>query len=475
MHAPLRASCLSLTAAMLASCASTAAPSPPPPARSALPSSLAAAPTPSASPSVSASASATASPPRAVPERAPSRPTATAAPASFTEDGKIDEWVDQTPIAEVGHATLRVGTSAAGLAIALASRDGEPIASTGAACTLSLTLRAHPPVLPPLGLDRLFIVASFGADADCDRADDRGGLSADACRAWRGKQTARRASILAESTRAISIPCHASASGASLEATIPLASLPPVTTPALGDLEIQVTSPAEIPFVSFDLAEPIAPKPGTLLARVVADPATNPSGTAYAWRPGEPDKVTYYFNPSAGELPKAQSPETWVVDLTRRTKVAEQNGVLIERLDRAEPPWAFADRSLIVISKGGAVTATTRLGREKFAVLKSADHMDLVFAFGGNATPTSLHEYSVGSAQALRVAPDGKLPTEAWWSVEEEPPISPPDRGNFDGASVSSDGTQISFGGNRPGHRGRFEYRYTYDPAQQTFVQQAGP
>lgn len=427
-----------------------------------------------ASSAVAPSAVASSAPPP-TPERPPSRPVALAAPASFTEDGKIDEWVDQAPIVDVGDATLRVGTTAAGLAVAMASREGKPIAATGAACTLSLTLRAHPVVLPPLGLDRLFMFASFRDDAVCDQAEGRNGLTASACHAWWTKQTARRTSILAESTRAISVPCHASANGASLEATIPLASLPPVATPDLRDLEIQVASPAAIPFVSFDLAEPIAPKPGTLLARVVADPATNPSNTAYAWRPGEPNKITYYFNPTAGELPSAESPATLAVDLGHRVKIAEQNGVVIERVDHAEPPWVYADRSLIVISKDGAVTATTRLGREKFAILKSDDHMDLVFVFAGNATPTSMHPYSVGSARAVRVSPDGTLSRESWWTVEEEPPIDPPDRGEFDACSVSSDGKQISMSGTRPNHRGRFEYRYAYDPAKQTFVEQARP
>lgn len=461
-------------AALAAGCASPPAPSPRPPvdaSAAATTGASAGASVDVAAPLPNASAPTPSATPTADPPRAARRPTATSAPSDFVEDGRFDEWRLQDPLREADGVSLYLSTSAAGLVLAVKSAAPKAIATTGA-CSITMTLATAPPTLPSLGVDELVFFQSLERDDSCSLTPTLGSVTVDQCNAWRKAQVERRAKITAASTRAVTVPCHAGSDG--IEAVVPLRELPPIATRQLDALDLAITAPVVID-ASVDLAEPVAPKPGSLLAFALRDPATNPQGTAFTWRVAEPDGLTYYFNPTAGELPSAKSPDTLVVDLARRTKLAEQNGVKIERVDRAEPPWAFADRSLIVVSKGGVVTGTTRLGREKLAVLRASDHMDLVFAFAGNAQPTSMQAYSVGSAWATRVDASGAVPTEPWWRVSAEPPSTPTATARFDVATISADGKQIMLGGARSDGSGRFEYRYSYDDVSAAFVERAAP
>jgi hypothetical protein len=365
-----------------------------------------------------------------------------------------------------GPATTQLIARAEDKGISIRIAGAEPASEP---CRLTVRARTPVPTLPPLGIALGSFLHSYEKGEDCDRSDE-----AVACRSWRLAQLQRREAIAAEFVREVALDCR-SVEGV-IEALLPYRDLPLVATKTLERVDIDV--PRLRIGASVDLgAAPSLVREGSLLAWCLDHPPELPADAVLAWRPGFTDQLSYYFNGEETGFGIARSPETMVSDLSSRKLLARFGDVKIERVERAQPRFFWADRALIVVSRADQVTAVLRHGREQFALLPRGDRFDLVFAFAGNATPAALRDYSVGSAWAQHVAADGSVGEPYWKANEEAPNFSalPSDtpQSSFDTASISKDGRTIVLSGATLADQvetGRFELRYLLDARSEGFV-----
>ncbi len=386
-------------------------------------------------------------------------------PASFVADGDLSEWKGREAQARGRSADLLVGSTTQGLFIAL--RSDAP--SRSGPCKLALTLATPAPALPALGIDRGFAFDSYETEGSCAGGDPPPTPALVAkCKAWRERQLERRKALTARFARNVDLPCAAGPGG--VEARLPFGELPDLTTPSLTSLQLDLPELGLSTALTFESAPDIAGA-GTRLEAFLRSKLVLDETAVQLFSPRSPSQLTYFYTPRDEAPFTADSPATLDVDLSKSTRVAAFADVTIDRIERAEPPFAGADRARLVIAKSGKVTEVLTTGREKAAALSRKTGVDLVFAFAGNPTPRATKEYNVASARALHVGESGRA-GEPYWRTEFEAELSPDGRllCRYEKATLSSDGKKIDLKGT-----GRCRKTFHFDDKTETWVESSVP